>query len=99
MPSSSIKLIFYVVALLGVIPAAWAGAAEDVAAVGQQTIGAFEKGDIDTFIAGWADNAVFTPSVQAFRVEGKAAHSSRPIRRATLSFDRAPREPMRTRLS
>jgi hypothetical protein len=33
----------------------------------------FEKGDIDTFIAGWADNAVFTPSVQAFRVEGKAA--------------------------
>jgi uncharacterized protein (TIGR02246 family) len=76
MPSSSIKLIFYVVALLGVIPAAWAGAAEDVAAVGQQTIGAFEKGDIDTFIAGWADNAVFTPSVQAFRVEGKAATKS-----------------------
>jgi hypothetical protein len=32
-----------------------------------------EKGDIDTFIAPFADNAVFTPSLQAFRVDGKAA--------------------------
>jgi uncharacterized protein (TIGR02246 family) len=73
MPSNSIKLIIYLVALLGVTPAAWAGAAEEVAAIGQQTVAAFEKGDIDTFIVAFADNAVFTPSVQAFRVEGKAA--------------------------
>ena len=73
MPSKTIKLIIYLVALLGVIPAAWAGAAEEVAATGQQVVAAFEKGDIDNFIAGWADNAVFTPSVQAFRVESKAA--------------------------
>jgi uncharacterized protein (TIGR02246 family) len=73
MPSNSIKLIIYLVALLGVTPAAWAGAAEDVAATGQQTVAAFEKGDIDSYITGWADNGVFTPSVQAFRVEGKAA--------------------------
>jgi uncharacterized protein (TIGR02246 family) len=73
MLSKSIKLIIYVVALLGVTPAAWAGAAEEVAATGQQVVAAFEKGDIDSFIAGWADNAVFTPSVQAFRVESKAA--------------------------
>jgi uncharacterized protein (TIGR02246 family) len=73
MPSNSIKPIIYLVALLGVIPAAWAGAAEDVAATGRQTAAAFEKGDIDTFITAFADNAVFTPSVQAFRVEGKAA--------------------------
>ena len=65
--------IIYLVALLGVTPAAWAGAAEEVAAVGQQTVSAFEKGDIDTFIAGWADNAVFTPSLQTFQVEGNAA--------------------------
>jgi uncharacterized protein (TIGR02246 family) len=76
MPSKSIKLIIYLVALLGITPAAWAGPAEEVAAVGQQTAAAFEKGDIDSFIAGWADNAVFTPSVQAFRVEGKAAIKS-----------------------
>ena len=76
MPFSSIRPIIYLIAMLGVTPAAWAGAAEEVAAVGQQTVGAFEKGDIDTFISGWADNAVFTPSVQAFRVEGKAAIKS-----------------------
>jgi uncharacterized protein (TIGR02246 family) len=76
MPSTSIKLIIYLVALLGFAPAARAGAAEEVAAIGQQTVAAFEKGDIDTFIAGWADNAVFTPSVQAFRVDGKAAIKS-----------------------
>ena len=73
MRSNSIKLIIYLVALLGIPPVAWAGASEEVAATGQQVVAAFEKGDIDTFIAGWADNAVFTPSVQAFRIEGKAA--------------------------
>lgn len=76
MRSKSIKLIIYLVVLLGVTPAAWAGAAEEVAATGQQVGAAFQKGDIDSFIAGWADNAVFTPSVQAFLVEGKAAIKS-----------------------
>lgn len=69
----SIKPVIYLVALLGVSPAAWAGAAEEVAAIGQRSAAAFEKGDIDTYIAPFADNAVFTPSLQAFRVEGKAA--------------------------
>jgi uncharacterized protein (TIGR02246 family) len=69
----SIKPIIYLVALLGVTPAAWAGPVEEVAAIGQRSVAAFEKGDIDTYIAPFADNAVFTPSLQAFRVEGKAA--------------------------
>ena len=73
MPSNSIKPIIYLIALLGVTPAAWAGAAEEVAVIGEQRAAAFEKGDIDTYIAAFADNAVFTPSLQAFRVEGKAA--------------------------
>jgi uncharacterized protein (TIGR02246 family) len=73
MPSRSIKPVIYLIALLGVIPAAWAGPAEEVAAIGQQSVAAFEKGDIDTYIAAFADNAVFTPSLQTFRVEGKAA--------------------------
>ena len=73
MPSNAIKAIIYLVALLGVTPAAWAGAAEEIAAIGQQRAAAFEKGDIDTYIAAFADNAVFTPSLQTFRVEGKAA--------------------------
>ena len=73
MPSNSIKPIIYLIALLGVTPAAWAGAAEEVAVIGEQRAAAFKKGDIDTYIAAFADNAVFTPSLQAFRVEGKAA--------------------------
>jgi uncharacterized protein (TIGR02246 family) len=73
MPRNAIKAIIYLVALLGVTPAALAGAAEEVAPIGQRTSAAFEKGDVDTFIVAWADDAVFTPSLQAFRVEGKAA--------------------------
>jgi ketosteroid isomerase-like protein len=73
MPSDSIKAIIYLVALLGLSPAAWAGATEDVAAIGQNSVAAFEKGDVDTYVAPFADNAVFTPSLQAYRVEGKAA--------------------------
>ena len=46
MVSNSIKLIIYLIALLGVTPPAWAGAAEEVAAIGQQRAAAFEKGDI-----------------------------------------------------
>src|SRR5215471_13668514 len=76
MRSSLVKLIIYLVALLlpfGITPAAWAGAAEEVAAIGQQRGAAFEKGDIDAYMVAFADNAVFTPATQPFRLEGKAA--------------------------
>jgi len=76
----SVKLSFtpaiYLVALLsllGVTPAAWAGAAEEVAVIGQQRAAAYEKGDADAYAADYADNAIFTPSLQPFRVDGKAA--------------------------
>jgi hypothetical protein len=36
MLSNSIKSVIYLVVLLGVTPAAWAGAADEVAAIGQQ---------------------------------------------------------------
>jgi uncharacterized protein (TIGR02246 family) len=69
------RLIFLValLSLLGISPAAWAGAAEEIAVIGQQLGVAFEKGDADGFTAAFADNAVFTPSLQPFRVDGKAA--------------------------
>src|SRR5215469_13100748 len=76
MRSSLVKPIIYLVALLlpfGITPAAWAGAAEEVAAIGQQRGAAFEKGDIDAYMVAFADNAVFTPATQPFRLEGKAA--------------------------
>jgi hypothetical protein len=105
MRSNWIRPIIYLVALLGVTPVAWAGAAEDLAAIGQQRAAAFEKGDIDAYIAAFADNAVFTPSLQAFRVEGKAALKdyfsallqTYPTRQ--IAGRQAPRECMRTTLS
>ena len=33
----------------------------------------YEKGDADGFAAAYADNAAFTPSLQPFRVDGRAA--------------------------
>ena len=33
----------------------------------------YEKGDADGYAAAYADNAAFTPSLQPFRVDGKAA--------------------------
>ena len=82
MPSNLIKLIIYLVALLGVTPTSWAGAPEEVAAIGQQRAAAFEKGDVDTFIAAFADNAVFTPSLQAFR--GRGQGGGQGLRQRTL---------------
>jgi uncharacterized protein (TIGR02246 family) len=70
------KPVIYIVALLsllGTIPVAWAGAAEEVAVIGQQRTAAYEKGDADAYAAAFADNATFTPSLQPFRVDGKAA--------------------------
>ena len=59
--------------LLGITPAAWAGAVEEIAAIGQQRGAIYEKGDADAYAAAYADNAAFTPSLQPFRVDGKAA--------------------------
>ena len=67
--------IIYLVALLllGITPVAWAGAAEEISAINQQRNPAFEKGDADAYAAAFADNAVYTSSLQLFRIEGKAA--------------------------
>ena len=70
------KPAIYLVALLlllGITPAAWAGAVEEIAAIGQQRGAMYEKGDADAYAAAYADNAAFTPSLQPFRVDGKAA--------------------------
>jgi len=70
------KPIIYLVALLSLLditPAAWAGAAEEIAAIGQRRNAAFEKGDADANTADFADNAVYTSSLEPYRIEGKAA--------------------------
>ena len=59
--------------LFGITSAAWAGGAEEVAAIGQQRTAIYEQGDAETYAAAYADNATFPPSLQPFRVDGKAA--------------------------
>ena len=67
------KRLLVVLLVLGLAPSVWAGPAEEVAALGQKRAQAFAEGNIDAYIANWADNAVFTSSRAAFRMEGKDA--------------------------
>ena len=50
-----------------------AGPVEEVQEVVKQRGQAYEAGNIDGYMANWADNAVFTPSRLAYRFEGKDA--------------------------
>src|SRR5262245_2271543 len=58
--------------LLGAGPA-FAGPAEEVAELAAKRAKAFSEGNPDAYVADFADNAVFTPSLVAFRIEGKPA--------------------------
>ena len=53
--------------------AAQAAVVQEIAAINQRRNVAFEKGDADAYAADFADNAVYTSSLQPYRVEGKAA--------------------------
>lgn len=52
---------------------AWAGPIEEVAEVAAKRGPSFSEGNLDAFMADFADNAVFTSSLTAFRSEGKPA--------------------------
>ncbi len=70
------KLLAYslvVLLLVGVAPAAWAGAAEEIAEIVQQRTHAFTEGNLDAWMAGYVDDAVVTSSLAPFRIEGKDA--------------------------
>ncbi len=70
------KLFIYplvVLLLVGVVPAAWAGAAEEIAAIVQQRIHTFSEGNLDAWMSGYADDAVVTSSLAPFRIEGREA--------------------------
>ena len=53
--------------------AAQMAVAQEITAINQRRNAAFEKGDADAFAADFADNAVYTSSLQPYRIEGKAA--------------------------
>ena len=67
--------------VLGLASMAWAQAEEEVARVIAERIKAFNEGNLQGFMATWADNAVWTPAGSPFRVEGKEA-----IQRAYAGF-------------
>ena len=53
--------------------AAWAGPAEEVVQIAGTRLQAFQEGNLDAYVAAYADNAVFHSSLSPFRVEGKEA--------------------------
>src|SRR5712692_9817479 len=70
------KLFTYslvVLLLAGVVPAAWAGAAEEIAEVGRLRTHAFSEGNLEARIGTYADDAVLTSARVPFRIEGKEA--------------------------
>lgn len=52
---------------------AWAGPLEEVSEVAVKRGQFFAEGNLDAFMADFADNSVFTSSLAAFRSEGKGA--------------------------
>ena len=66
----SLLIVLFVSALASSV---WAGPVEEVAAVGKQRGQAFNEGNIEAFMATWADDAVYTPPRSPFRIEGKNA--------------------------
>ena len=59
--------------VLGIAPAIWAAAEDEVAQVTAQRIQAFNEGNLEAFMATWADNATWFSVASPFRVEGKEA--------------------------
>ncbi len=59
--------------LFAITSATWAGPAEEIAEIGRQRTQAFIQGDLDTWMAVYADDAAVTSSLVPFRIEGKEA--------------------------
>jgi uncharacterized protein (TIGR02246 family) len=67
------RMVLVILVLLnGIVGEVWAGAADDIAAIGQRRGQAFVNGDADGITADFADDAVFIGLTGGgFRVEGK----------------------------
>jgi uncharacterized protein (TIGR02246 family) len=64
-------LVGFAVACLSA--SSWAGPAEEVAQIAVPRVQAFQDGNIDAFVAAYADDAVFHSSFTAFRIDGREA--------------------------
>ena len=59
--------------LVGIAAEAWAGPVEEVAQISGPRLQALQDGNVDAYVAAFADNAVFHSSLFPFRIEGKEA--------------------------
>ena len=59
--------------VLGFVAEIRAGPVDEVLQIARPRIQALEEGNLDAYVAAYADNAVFQSSLSAFRVEGKEA--------------------------
>jgi uncharacterized protein (TIGR02246 family) len=59
--------------VLALAPITFAGPAEEVADLAKQRSQAFIEGNLEAWMAAYADNAVLTSALVAFRLEGKDA--------------------------
>ena len=66
------SLVFLLV-LCGMMTEVWAGPAEEVAEIALRRAQGFREGNLDVFMADWADKGVLTSALAGFRFEGKEA--------------------------
>ena len=59
--------------LVGLAVECWAGPVEEVAQIAGPRVKVFEEGTAEAYSAPFADNAVLTSSLSAFRIDGKEA--------------------------
>ena len=60
-------------ALAGLGCEGWAGPVEEVAQIAAPRIQQLQDGNLDAYMAAYADNAVFQSALSPFRIEGKEA--------------------------
>jgi len=63
----------FILVFTGICAEVWAGPAEEVLQIAGQRTKALEEGNIDAYMAAFADNAVFHSALSPFRIEGKEA--------------------------
>ena len=66
-------IAFLAVIIAGFAAEPWAGSVEEVLQIAGPRVQALEQGNVDAYVAAYADNAVFQSSLTAFRIEGKEA--------------------------
>lgn len=66
-------IVLLALAFVGLTVRAWAGPAEEVTQIAGPRGQVFEQGTAEAYSAAFADNAVLTSSLSAYRIEGKEA--------------------------